>query len=460
MFSIGENQSRRTFLKHTAQFGFAGAGAQLVCNLDLIGRAAAATANDYKAMVCVFLYGGNDNANTLPPYDAENYAIYRSARESIAIDRAQLAATALTPETDLGGRQFALHPSLAPLKPVFDSGKMAILPCLGTLIRPITKLDYYYRAGSVPPQLFSHVDQYGLFQTGTFNSPTIGWGGRIGDLLQGTNATQALTCISASGRAAFIAGPKSGGYSITPSGPLELLDGKATALGSQPIYDSLVDIMTNADGDPFSRDYAAITKRALDLSGLVRNTLGSSPESLASFPQNNSLADQLEVVLRMISVSQQLGLKRQVFFVSLGGFDHHSGLPQSHPSLLNSVGTALRAFYDGTVSLGVADNVVTFTASDFGRTLTSNGDGTEHGWGSAHFVIGGGVQGRKFYGRPAAMGVNTSDDVEHGRIIPTVSVDQYAATLATWFGVTVSGMPTALPNIGSFNTSSWNLGFV
>ena len=192
----------------------------------------------------------------------------------------------------------------------------------------------------------------------------------------------------------------------------------------------------------------------------MTGALAAAPAFTTVYPTGNSLADQLKVVARMISVSNELGAKRQVFFVSLGGFDLHDNLVAQQPMLLDRVARAMKAFYDHTVELGISDKVTTFTGSDFGRTLVPNSDGSDHGWGSMHFVMGGAVRGQRFYGTPPVIADNGPDDVGQGRLLPGIAVDQYASTLATWFGVSNSDMTTVLPNMGSYNPSSWNLGFV
>jgi len=211
----------------------------------------------------------------------------------------------------------------------------------------------------------------------------------------------------------------------------------------------------------FAQEYAKVAVRALEIGGTVSTALANAPENYFTlFPRDSPLAAQLKIVARMIAVSAELGMKRQVFFVSLGGWDMHDGLPTRHPALLGQLAQAMKAFYDTTVQLGVADKVTSFTASDFGRSLVGNDDGSDHGWGSMHFVLGGAVQGQRIYGTPPDVGADTNDDVDSGRLIPTTSVDQYAATLASWFGVAPGDLTTVMPNLQNFNPSSWNLGFV
>jgi uncharacterized protein (DUF1501 family) len=456
-----ENQSRRAFLKRTAALGIAGPAASFVTQLAGIGEAAAATASDYKALVCIFLYGGNDYANTLPPYDQASYDLYAAARPGLAHARASLDATLLKPDIALaGGRQYALSPTMAPLIPIFDAGRMAVMLNVGTLVRPTTKAQYTARSVALPPKLFSHNDQQSYWQASNPEGATSGWGGRLGDLFQSGNGAAALTCINTSGNAVFLSGRTAIQYAVGSSGPTALA-GRNSLFGSAAAANALKAIMSTPDTHMLGAEYATVSKRALDLYAQVNTALGSAPATnFPLFPTGNSLADQLKIVARMISVSSELGAKRQVFFVSMGGFDTHDGLATTHPTLVGRIAAAMRAFYDTTVALGVADRVTAFTGSDFGRTLTPNSDGSDHGWGSMHFVMGGAVNGKRLYGTPPAIGNNTIDDVGQGRLLPTMSVDQYAATMASWFGVSASNLPTVLPNIGNYAPSSWNLGFV
>ena len=455
------DQSRRAFLKRAGVLGIAGAATPFVTSLGAIGEAAAATATDYKALVCVFLYGGNDYANTLTPYDTASYAQYAAARQNIALARASLDATALTPANSLGGRQYALAPGLASLKPLFDGGKLAAVLNVGTLVMPTTKAQYTAQSVKLPPKLFSHNDQQSYFQASNPEGAVSGWGGRIGDVFQSGNGTASLTCINASGNAVYLTGQSALQYSIGTGGPISLLSNATSLFGSATAMSSLRSLMTTPPAHLMAGEHARVSKRALDTYSQVTAALTNAPvANFPLFPTGNSLADQLKIVARMISVSNELGAKRQVFFVSLGGFDLHDNLVAQHPGLMQKVGDAMRAFHDTTAALGVSDKVTTFTASDFGRTLQSNDDGSDHGWGSMHFVMGGAVKGQRIYGTPPAIGNGTADDVGQGRLIPTISVDQYASTLAGWFGVSAGQMATVLPNIGNYNPSSWNLGFV
>ena len=458
--SVKNDQSRRAFLQTTATLGLAGAASPFVTTLAAIGEAAASVATDYKAMVCVFLYGGNDYANTVTPYDQASYDAYARLRPSLAYSRTALAATALTPTTALaGGRQYALAPALAPLLPLFNSGKLAVMLNVGTLAQPTTKAQYQARSVALPPKLFSHNDQQSYWQSSSPEGAFSGWGGRIGDLMQSGNGTSLLTCINAAGNAVFLAGKTAFNYSVSTNGPIAL-SGNTSLFGSATGSTALKALMTGSRANIFENEHAKVSKRSLDTGAQVTGALAAAPAFTTVYPTGNSLADQLKVVARMISVSNELGAKRQVFFVSLGGFDLHDNLVAQQPMLLDRVARAMKAFYDHTVELGISDKVTTFTGSDFGRTLVPNSDGSDHGWGSMHFVMGGAVRGQRFYGTPPVIADNGPDDVGQGRLLPGIAVDQYASTLATWFGVSNSDMTTVLPNMGSYNPSSWNLGFV
>jgi uncharacterized protein (DUF1501 family) len=453
------DQSRRAFLKRSAALGMAGGAAPFVMNLAAIGEAAAAVSSDYKALVCVFLFGGNDYANTLPPYDQASYNLYNGFRSGLAYARDALTPTLLNPTTALaGGRQYALAPELSPLLPVFDAGKMAVLLNVGTLVQPTSKAQYTARSVPLPPKLFSHNDQQSYFQASNPEGANSGWGGRIGDLFQAGNGNATLTCINASGNAVFLTGRTAVQYAVSTNGPVPLNNNANTLFGSAAANTALRDLIGEPRLHLFENEHTKVSRRALDTYAQVNGALTGAPALATVFPTGNPLADQLRIVARLISVSSELGARRQVFFVSTGGFDNHDNLVAQHGPLLTRVSTALRAFYDATVELGVADRVTAFTASDFGRTLLANTTGSDHGWGSNHFAVGGAVAGRRIYGTPPVIADNGPDDVGQGRLLPTIAVDQYAATLANWFGVAPGDMRSVLPNIGNYTTT--NLGFI
>jgi len=454
--------SRRAFLQRASALSVAGAATPFVLNLAAIGEAAASTASDYKAIVCVFMYGGNDYANTLVPADSANYAIYNAARPGLGYSQASLINTLLTPNVaPAGGQQYALAPELAPLMPIFNAGKMAVVLNVGTLVQPTTKAQYVAKSVQLPPKLLSHNDQQSYWQSSSPEGAASGWGGRMGDLFQSGNGTAALTCISPNGNAVFLSGKSAVQYVVTPSGPIAL--NAATMLrGSSAAAAVLTNLIQTPVNHLFETELTRVSGRAINLYSQVTTALTSAPVTNTVFPAatdpSSTLGTQLKEVARLISVGSQLGAKRQVFFVSTSRFDTHDGLVSIHPVLMSNLANALRAFYDTTVELGVANQVTTFTASDFGRALTANNDGTDHGWGSMHFVLGGAVNGKAYYGTPPVLADNGPDDIGQGRLLPSTSVDQYAATLASWFGVSATDLPTVLPNIGNYTTK--NLGFV
>ncbi len=464
---MSNDVSRRAFLKRTSALSLAGAATPFVTSLAAIGEAAAATASDYKALVCVFMFGGNDYANTVVPYDNARYAVYQQNRSVIALAQAALAPTVLNPSIPLpGGARYALAPPLAPLLPLFDAGKLAVALNLGTLVQPTTKAQYQANSVPLPPKLLSHNDQQSYFQASSPEGATSGWGGRIGDLFQAGNGTATTTCINASGNAVFLTGRAAVQYSVTTSGPVGLT-ARSTLQGSAAASTMLQNLLRGA-GTAHLMESAIgqIGTRALDLYAQVSGALAQAPVTTTVFPAaadpSSSLGAQLAMVAKLISVSSQLGAKRQVFFVSTGRFDNHNEIPTLHPLLQRNVADAMRAFHDTMVELGVSNQVTTFTGSDFGRALTSNDDGSDHGWGSMHFMMGGAVQGGRYYGINPVIMNNGPDDIGQGRLIPTMSVDQYAATLASWFGVSDSRMAEIVPNIGNFAGSALgtNLGFV
>lgn len=466
--------TRRAFLKRASALSMMGIGAPLAINLAGIGEAAAFEANDYKALVCVFLFGGNDHANTLIPFDTANYDLYSSIRGGgagrtaggIALGHESLAQTALTPltpQTLTNNIQYALSPELKSLATLFNSGKAAVQLNIGPLLTPLT-LAQYNSSDRVryplPPKLFSHNDQQSIWQALNSEGATRGWGGYMGDLALSSNNISTLTCISASGNAVFLAGNNALQYQISSSGAIPIWAAKGSAFNSSSVSNALKQLITQSSAHLLENELATVTKRSMDLEEIVNAAL--NPVNLStSFDRDskkNSLADQLKVVARLIGARNVLGAKRQVFFVSLGGFDTHDGLNEDHPRLLAQVDEAISAFYQATVEMGVSEKVTSFTASDFGRTLASNGDGSDHGWGSHHFVVGGAVNGGQFYGTAPQISLTSDDQVGQGRLLPSTSVDQLAATLAGWFGANSSEINSILPNLSRFSSS--NLGFM
>ena len=440
-----------------------GAAASPTNGPQLPSTAGAPIASDYKALVCLFLNGGNDANNLIIPLGS-GYSAYASARSNLALPQASVLP--FTPRTT-DGRSWGLHPSVSELHALFNSGKMALLANAGTLVYPTTKSQYNARSVPLPPQLFSHSDQQVQWQHSVPDKPTTtGWGGRTADLLNAFNTSDQISMsISLAGKNTFQVGARVSQYAIGTGGAVSLSGSTSSATSLDGIrFKAQKDIFAQSQSTLFETAFASATGDAIVSADLLNTVLAASPAITTVFP-NTSAGNQLKMAARLIGASPTLGLKRQVFFVQLGGWDTHAAqlvntdpVNGTHAGLLAQISQAVNAFYNATIELGVANQVTTFTASDFGRTYRSNGDGSDHGWGSHHFIVGGAVNGTNLYGKMPTLTVSGPDDTTQGRWIPTTSVDEYAATLATWFGVSPTDLPTVLPNIGRF--AKPNLGFL
>lgn len=349
------------------------------------------------------------------------------------------------------------------LKARFDEGKMAPLLNVGPLIAPLTLAQYQSSnlvANPRPAKLFSHNDQRSTWQSSKPEGAPDGWGGRMGDLAQTSNSNALFTCISATGNAVFLSGQQAVAYQVSTSGALSVNGIKGALFGSNAGSTALRTLMTQNSNRLLEAEYNRVAKRAIDAEGVI--TAALQPVNLTtSFKPatgRNSLADQLAIVAKLIAARQPLGAKRQVFMVSMGGFDLHDLLINKQGGLMAQLDFAMDAFYKATIEMGIADKVTTFTASDFDRTLASNGDGSDHGWGSRHFIMGGAVNGGRYYGAAPEISLRSTDQVGQGRLLPTISVDQYSTTLAKWFGVAPSELASIAPIIGRFGSS--DLGFM
>ena len=456
--------SRREFLRTASRLSVAGVATPWAVNLAAIGAAAAQTApTDYKALVCVFMYGGNDHSNMVVPYDNASYALYAQSRTNLALAQTALLPLATPTNPSMTGRQVSLRSELQPLKTIYDAGKAAVLANVGTLVVPTTMTQYRARSVPLPPSLFSHNDQQSVWQTynGRREGARVGWGGRMGDLLATANQFQNFTCVSASGTAVFLSGQASVQMQIGNSGGLAI-----TGVSGNTLYGSTAGpatarrLMTEDRTNLFEKDYNTIVKRSTEAAQTLNTALAGFPTTAAPFSTfpATGLGNQMRNVARMIAAREALGAKRQIFHVSIGGFDQHSGLINGHGGRMTELANAMSAFHQATVSLGIADSVTAFTASDFGRTLDSNGEGSDHGWGSHHFVVGGAVKGGELYGIWPETVLRGPNDVGRGNLLPTTSVNQYAATLATWFGIADTQMADVLPNAANFPQP--NLGFM
>jgi uncharacterized protein (DUF1501 family) len=484
--------SRRAFLKRSGQLALSGTALPLALNLAAIGEAAAfnATAGDYKALVCVFLYGGNDYGNTVVPFDNASYDLYSTIRGGgsgrtaggIALGQGAMTPTLLAPVANpldaLGvARQFALNPGMTALAGLFNSGQVAVQLNVGPLVKPLTRAQYnssdhvlYPR----PPQLFSHNDQQSIWQSSSPEGSTVGWGGNMADLALSLNTAATFSCMSVTGNAVFLSGDSALQYQVSTGGAIKIKAAAAGAsvYGSTAVSAALNGLLKQSRSHTLENEYTKVSTRALAAEGLVTSALAAAPPNTVF--ASDSLAQQLKMVARLIQGRSTLGARRQVFLVSQGGFDLHDNLIRDHGPLLAKVSDAMAAFYAATVEIGVANQVTAFTASDFGRTLASNGDGSDHGWGSHHFVVGGAVKGQQFYGTAPPVSVADTKDtsgvympqnqwhVGQGRLLPSTAVDQYAATLAKWFGVDVSEMAGVLPKSVNFGGAGYplDLGFM
>lgn len=441
--------SRRGLL----QLGVGAAGLYAMRDLAMVSSYAAQGSGGYRALVCVFLYGGNDSFNMLVPTSNARYAEYLAARQNLAVPAEDLLP--ITPTTD-DGITYGLHPSCTGLRSLFDAGSLAIVRNVGTLIAPLTKAQYQAGNVAVPPQLFSHSDQQFQWQTGVSGSvENVGWGGRVADVAAHLNVGSQLAMnLSLSGANTFQVGQGTLPYNLGVNGAIQLSG--LFQNWNQDRTAAFETLLAAPQTNRLVRQFASIQQQAIDVQGVVTTALGTAPTLATVFP-NTGLGRQLRMVARMISIRASVGASRQVFFVSRGGFDTHDDQEQDQPALYSDISQCLAAFQAAMVELGISDSVTAFTGSDFGRTLTSNGDGSDHGWGSHHLVLGGGVRGGDLYGTMPSFQMGGVDEVGGGRILPTTSVDQYSATLARWYGLTEPQIAEVFPNVGNFASSDLGL---
>ncbi len=449
--------NRRHFLRQVGAIGASAALAQL----GMFSARAEAAAGDYKALVCVFLFGGNDGNNTVIPLDTTGYANYYNVRGTPL----GLLQSAIKPLNEAGNvLRYGLHPDLADLQTIWDAGQMAVLLNTGTLVQPLTHDQYLSASFAKPLGLFSHLDQQRQWQAAVSTAPSAtGWGGRLADAVAGLNAGSSIPAmISAAGNSLMLTSQAAHAINIPISGTSFGLNGlNNTALGvtRTNALQQLLGIDRDTDLVNAGQD---IFTSALSTSALLSPVLASN-STTASLPFANlasNIAQQLHAVAKVIEARGSLGASRQIFMVSLGGFDTHTTQLARQSALFGQLGPALKAFNDAMVAIGESANVTSFTLSDFARTLKPNtGGGSDHAWGNHHFIIGGAVKGQRLYGSMPSLVLAGPDDAgAEGRWIPTTSVDQYAATLAAWFGVSPSGLASVIPNLAQFPTT--NLGFV
>jgi len=470
------SRSRRDFLRHAACSSLAlSTSGALMTQFGLLNSALAQSCggyspvSDYKALVCLFLLGGNDSWNMLIPSDSTRYAAYSTARSGGPPAGMAIAQSTLVPVNVVGaagGETYGLHPNLIELASIFNAGGGAFVVNVGTALQPTNKTQYLSPGYPVPPQLFSHADQQAQWQYGQPKQNGVnGWGGLVADRLHVLNPGMTVPMsLSLSGQNRFQVGEAIQPYTLTASGPVGL-SGYSGSSGAARMT-ALEDMLAQTYADPFTRTYAKTVHNSLDYYQTMQTALAAAPALTTTFPTNNPVAAALQQIAKIISVRDQLGAKRQIFFISYGSFDSHDNQLTEQPKLFTTISQALAAFNTCTVNdLKIPQSVTTFTLSEFARTLNSNGDGTDHAWAGNQFVVGGAVNGQKLYGAPAASGrlfpdqtLNGPDCLSRGQMIPAVSSDQYGATLASWLGVQDCDIATIFPYVKNFSTA--NLGFL
>jgi uncharacterized protein (DUF1501 family) len=470
-------RSRRQFLKTASLASMAGFTVSPIF-LELNGLAALAQENsgsDYRALVCVYLQGGNDGHGSVIATDAASFAAFTEARSGapgLAYPLSELLP--ITLNTPQSGRTFALNPYLPGIQNLFNASRCAIVANTGTLVVPTTKTEINANSVQLPDSLFSHFDQTAAWQAIASNLGSgehIGWGGAMADLLESMNANSnsMFTCISTAGNALFLAGETSFQINVTPAGPIPIYGLSQPAFG-QSSSSALSSILSADESNLFAQQYELVIQRSIQAQAQLATAM--PPAGTGGIPNppqyldpvmkklmDNPLADSLQTVARIIAGRASLGVTRQIFFVELGGFDTHNNQAATHSQLLTQLGAAFEYFDAQMVALGVGSQVTSFTISDFGRTLTSNSNGTDHGWGSHHFVVGGAVEGHDMYGQYPVIGSNQINDVGQGRLIPTTAVEQYAGTLARWFGLSDAQIRLVFPNFVNFGSDPY-MGFM
>ena len=471
--------SRRNFLGQSACAALSSVPLMnTLLNLKLANNAAAQGAfTDRRTLVCIFLHGGNDSFNMLVPRDAARHATYSTSRGNLALPLANLRT--LNQDAGGDGQLYGIHPSCAGMQELFnglggDTAKrrLSILTNVGTLIQPTTKAQYLAESVPLPRALFSHSDQIDQWQTSVPQGLTqlAGWGGRAADVLHASSNTgQSSMSISLSGNNLFQVGNNTQQFVITPGGALSF----TAAAGGQPATNPLTlknaahrSLIEQHYGNLMQQSFSQLTKGSLDLQEYFQTLFNSFDESRIQtpYPANNYLGSTLRTVAKTIALREQLGLRRQTIFVGYGGWDHHGELLNTQSGMLAYLDAALLAFQKSLEELGVQNDVITFSCSDFGRTLRSNGRGTDHAWGGNALVMGGPIQGGRIVGSFPNLALDSGDDVGFGgRLVPSTSVDKFFAELLRWFGVSAANMSYVLPNIANFynvNSSTLPLGFL
>jgi uncharacterized protein (DUF1501 family) len=449
--------SRRDFVRMgcctAASFGLSAA----LGRLNLIHAYAAGAATNYQALVCIFLFGGNDSNNLIIPNDTAGYANYLKYRANLALAQNTLLPIVAKTSQASGQVDYGLHPELTNLQGLFTGGQLGIIANVGTLAQPLTQAQYL--AGTdLPINLFSHSDQQTQWQTAEFTTlGGTGWAGRTADKLQSLNAGATFPPVmSVAGGAVLCMGEQTQPYEMSPGSTPALSGYNGTAAENARLV-AYQQLLTMSSGLSLVQDSSSVMTQSLEQSAVLAAAIKGLPALQTVFP-TTSIGAQLKQVAQIIQARSSLGLQRQIFFCSLGGFDTHSDQLPTQSTLFSQLDPAMAAFYNSTVELGLPQQVTTFTLSDFNRTFQPGTNaGTDHAWGGNHLILGGAVQGGDVYGQFPELVPGSPNDVgTNGRWIPTTSVDQYGATLATWFGVAAADLPYIFPNLPNFATPTLN----
>lgn len=447
-------KSRREFLKNCCALGAAGAVAGRLTQFGMM-TASAQSGMGYKALVCIYLSGGNDGNNLVVPMSASGYSAYSTGRSILALPQASLLPVASS--SDSAG--YGLHPRLTSLKSLYSQNKAALVFNVGTLVAPTSRSTYRSGVATVPKNLFSHSDQTNQWQTtNTAGSGGSGWSGRVIDIMASLNTTTFPPGISVAGASAQLNGVQTHSINVSPGSNFGV-DSWGSSQGNLARQAALQQVLTFDTGVSLISSASGVTTSALKTAQDVNAALNGAPALTTVFP-NSGLGNQLRQIASIIQVRAALGVNRQVFFCNMGGYDNHTDLLPSQDSLFSELDPAIGAFYAATQEMGVDQMVTTFTESEFGRTFQpSTGQGSDHAWGSHHMVIGGAVHGGNTYGTFPTLAIGGPDDTDNrGVWVPTTALDQYAATLAAWFGVNTQNLPAVFTNLPAFGNTL--LGFV
>jgi len=498
------NLSRRQLLRGLGALGAGSAAAPWLMNLAAMAPAHAANTSGYKALVCVFMYGGNDSYNTLLATDTDSWAKYLAARNSgddplalppvgalpqkgSAFNATLGGVLPITPRTAQSGRAFALNPLLGSMRDLFNAGRLGIVANVGPMIQPTTKAQYLANSVPLPPKLCSHNDQQAVWQSGSAEGASMGWGGLMADRIMSGNTNPIFTSVTTGSAAVWLVGNTARRYSLGLNGAIHIGAADNALFTSQVAQQQLTSIMRNTrESQFFEQDHAAIVGRSIDAEAILTPAMpgaGAGPWGTAGLGAGqldpllcyrapstgqvglNPITQQMQPILRMISAHSALGMGRQIFFIGVDGCDTHDTQNTRHADIMAQLAQAMSYWDNTTRAMGADQNVTLFTASDFGRAFPSNGSGSDHGWGGHHFVLGGAVNGGDIYGRFPTYGASdglggfTSDDqLTDGQLLPALAVDQYAATLGAWMGLAPSDLKAVLPNLGNWSTT--DLGFM